>query len=943
MSGRVGPRHLQIVTPEEELENLRNEVGVLRRAVESKSAAVGILRKELQECQRERDKFRTLAEQGPLHRTTPPPFIKPASCPEPSRSAMVSGSEGTLAQLLSRSKEENRTLRQDVAQLKCRLHDAQADTKVLREEVERWRGGRGRGNVGQGSLVTPPVLAQQQKEQFISQMEQLSVKCQALEGDVRGLVEEREELVRELDAASHKLHRLNHILNIVLSSPTPSNLTSPIHHQRRTVDLDAIITENRYLQQRVKQAEEEAGLARSNAAKYKAALEKCRSQGNLKLGASETLIVTPKQVSELLLEYHGEVGEAEEGDLKSLCVALVDSLNQRSRALRTQRSANKVLAGRVSELERRLSTGGGSEASESLSSSPGGRGQVGERAVVGLQLASMKLMDGYIPPSGPNRFKGNEIFNDRRLRNLLFPSVIRNEEGTMQTEEESIGTVDAVNKRPEGKVTREKNEENFKVVVVKNSMEINEEEYIMEISKEKMALNDKSKKSLEEPSISKEEDNSSDDRNPDCDQSFHHEGSTAANNMVLVSKVDEHHHQGNTCLSIDTSKQHNISQESAKSCDTVSHSNYSMKNSSERSVTLEDKLNYIPSCETTLKNSKTQKNSSYLKNVSHTLENQTVTDANVKISMNKCLSLINNINGNGEEKSSVVQSEEVEKGTSRSKESRSKRKDESCVQESNNSLKEAYNPRDSKSSSKSDSAPRESQTTLNLTDELEEIIPIDQLDSYMREVRRGAGRVGKNTQDKEERMCEVENTRVEEEHVERLDVKEVGITESNESLETRIEAQSEEKIKEVGRIVENTTEDVKNVDSNIACSDQDKQKREYSNGESCSPENQIVNMIDETSGTTLPEESDIKTVNTSYNAIYKNFYCNSDVGNYLSEDEDTSFNLDISDYDSDDDKLDAALQAWQSDVSKKDKKSGARGSRGSKAGITLANFPPFSG
>lgn len=46
-------------------------------------------------------------------------------------------------------------------------------------------------------------------------------------------------------------------------------------------------------------------------------------------------------VSELLLEYHGEVGEAEEGDLKSLCVALVDSLNQRSRALRTQRSANK--------------------------------------------------------------------------------------------------------------------------------------------------------------------------------------------------------------------------------------------------------------------------------------------------------------------------------------------------------------------------------------------------------------------------------------------------------------------------------------------------------------------------------------------------------------------------------------------------------------------------
>lgn len=51
---------------------------MLRRAVESKSAAVGILRSELQECQKERDKFRTLAEQGSsttLHR---PQALTPA-------------------------------------------------------------------------------------------------------------------------------------------------------------------------------------------------------------------------------------------------------------------------------------------------------------------------------------------------------------------------------------------------------------------------------------------------------------------------------------------------------------------------------------------------------------------------------------------------------------------------------------------------------------------------------------------------------------------------------------------------------------------------------------------------------------------------------------------------------------------------------------------------
>lgn len=45
--------------------------------------------------------------------------------------------------------------------------------------------------------------------------------------------------MRELDAATHKLHRLNHILNTVLSS-----VSSP-GAPKRIIDLDAIITENR--------------------------------------------------------------------------------------------------------------------------------------------------------------------------------------------------------------------------------------------------------------------------------------------------------------------------------------------------------------------------------------------------------------------------------------------------------------------------------------------------------------------------------------------------------------------------------------------------------------------------------------------------------------------------------------------------------------------------
>lgn len=267
MSKNARVRHLQIITPEEELENLRNEVGVLQRTVESKSAAVAILRAELQECQRERDKFRTLAEDETLHRSSKSSVSKKPAYSDPCRSAMLSGSEGTLAQLLSISKEENKTLRLDCTELRCKLHDAQADIKVLREEIQRLRG-TAEGRRRSLAVTANSQLAHQEREQFISQMESLSSKCQALEGDVRGLVEEREELVRELDASSHKIHRLNYILNTILSNSSTSDIQA-----KRIVDLDSIITENRYLQERLKQTEEEKNLIRSNASKYK--LESC--------------------------------------------------------------------------------------------------------------------------------------------------------------------------------------------------------------------------------------------------------------------------------------------------------------------------------------------------------------------------------------------------------------------------------------------------------------------------------------------------------------------------------------------------------------------------------------------------------------------------------------------------------------------------------------------
>lgn len=47
------------------------------------------------------------------------------------------------------------------------------------------------------------------------------------------------------------------------------------------------------------------------------------------------------KVSEFLKQYEGEIDENTEKNLKFICVALIDALNQKSRAVKTQKAANK--------------------------------------------------------------------------------------------------------------------------------------------------------------------------------------------------------------------------------------------------------------------------------------------------------------------------------------------------------------------------------------------------------------------------------------------------------------------------------------------------------------------------------------------------------------------------------------------------------------------------
>ncbi|RXG53601.1 Coiled-coil domain-containing protein, partial [Armadillidium vulgare] len=419
----------------DELENLRNENIALKRAVESKSAAIGILRNELQECQKERDEFRNVAENHPVISQPLPNLKTIPTCPERT-SAILGGSENTLAQLLSQSKEENKALRLEISDLKCRLYDAQSDLKILRGEKSR----KADSHQCRLSIASTSQLAQQERESLIQQLEELSSKCQIQETDLRCLLEEREELVKERDEIRHKWHRLNHVLNKILVpsfSLTENSDKVKLRKNRRIVDLDAIIAENRYLQQRLKQVLEEKALVVSNASKYKTALERGRvrpnSNSNNKLGFTDTLIMSPKQVAEFLKEHNidsqmGEGGNPTSKDMKLLCVALLDSLNQKSRFIKTQKAANKMLIERVTNLERQVLIQSDDENHKATPATS-------TMMPTEINLLSASLMDGYNPSITTNDINSENV--DQML-NAIQKEIDDDEEGNTNSEEDEI-------------------------------------------------------------------------------------------------------------------------------------------------------------------------------------------------------------------------------------------------------------------------------------------------------------------------------------------------------------------------------------------------------------------------------------------------------------------------------------------------------------------------
>uniref|UniRef100_H3A7B3 Coiled-coil domain containing 149 n=1 Tax=Latimeria chalumnae TaxID=7897 RepID=H3A7B3_LATCH len=314
---------------------------ICKRKLESKKEALLILSKELDTCQQERDQYKLMANQlREKHQSLKKKYRElidgdPTLPPEKRNQA-------NLAQLLSDSRERSKQLAEEIKELQQRLAEAQGDNKILFKKKKKKK------NLD-SSIVSRAFFLHEHLDR-VQYIEKIWEEIETLEHDLQAALDELQDVKVERSFYQEKTERLNQELNHILGG-----------HENRIIDVDALCMENRYLQERLKQLQEEVTLQKSNIAKYKNALERRKNSKSSSRSNSSALtgVLSAKQVQELLSEEHGcslPATPQSISDLKSLATALLETIHEKNIVIQHQRQTNKILGNRVAELEKKLRT-----------------------------------------------------------------------------------------------------------------------------------------------------------------------------------------------------------------------------------------------------------------------------------------------------------------------------------------------------------------------------------------------------------------------------------------------------------------------------------------------------------------------------------------------------------------------------------------------------------
>ncbi|XP_052741106.1 coiled-coil domain-containing protein 149 [Bicyclus anynana] len=325
---------------DQQLDDYVLENSVLKSKLQSKIDALCIMSKELDKCSMERDRFKILVEQLKCKRIVQE-YTNSWDRFAPTNT--ISGSE-----ILAKTKEQNNMLKLEVETLRSKLEEAEDDILALRKQLQKGQNYE-EFNENKKSCQT----SRNDYEQLIQELEKVKKKYQQIQLDYRATIDDKEELVSDRDYYKNKVQRLNHQISFILTNRTKSQTENDT--PKPIVDIDAVLTENKYLHERITQLQVEKEIVKRTLTKYKFLLDK-RSKNetwNLKKGYSD--VMTQKQVREYL-DVNSKTGlkRNSAAELKSLCLGLFEALNDKSIALQHQRRTNQILANRITELEKTL-------------------------------------------------------------------------------------------------------------------------------------------------------------------------------------------------------------------------------------------------------------------------------------------------------------------------------------------------------------------------------------------------------------------------------------------------------------------------------------------------------------------------------------------------------------------------------------------------------------
>ena len=154
----------------------------------------------------------------------------------------------------------------------------------------------------------------------------MQIKYDCLKRDLQSLLDEKVDLVQERDAYKCKVHRLNHSMTALLKSDGYKSL-----------DVDSLLSENRFLKESLEHAKEEKELANEMGRRYKKALEHKKSS----LQSAEVKETELEEIRTLIHQTSfpcpSDLDLNSSQSLRELSASLLETLNERMQQLKHQR------------------------------------------------------------------------------------------------------------------------------------------------------------------------------------------------------------------------------------------------------------------------------------------------------------------------------------------------------------------------------------------------------------------------------------------------------------------------------------------------------------------------------------------------------------------------------------------------------------------------------